>query len=124
MFIVGDMRPISVVEGQYFRELISYVEPNYDMPSRRTFGLRIEELFAMSKEKLKYRLADVDNTLVTFDAWTNIKMESFMGVTGHYIDEHFKLHSCLLSCNLLDDRYTTQNYVTWIEDVPYCISFV
>ena len=34
--ITTDLLPINVVDGQGFREVIKYIEPGYDIPSRTT----------------------------------------------------------------------------------------
>jgi len=40
--IVSNMLPLSLVDDQAFRELMSYVEPNYNIPCRQTFSMRLE----------------------------------------------------------------------------------
>ncbi|XP_077972396.1 uncharacterized protein LOC144427296 [Styela clava] len=40
--IIGDMRPINIVEGEHFRNLTSNLEPGYEMPGRTFFGKQIE----------------------------------------------------------------------------------
>uniref|UniRef100_A0A0E9RVE7 Uncharacterized protein n=1 Tax=Anguilla anguilla TaxID=7936 RepID=A0A0E9RVE7_ANGAN len=34
--MTGDMLPLSFVEGEGFRELMAFVEPEYKLPSQRT----------------------------------------------------------------------------------------
>ena len=39
--IVGDLRPVSLVEGKHFKTLINYLAPGYVIPSRHTFTRQI-----------------------------------------------------------------------------------
>ena len=39
--IVGDLRPVSLVEGKHFKTLINHLEPSYAIPSRHTFTSKL-----------------------------------------------------------------------------------
>ena len=43
--IAKDMLPISFVEGEGFRKLMDFVEPEFSVPSRKTITARLEKLF-------------------------------------------------------------------------------
>ena len=112
-YIVGDLKPISTVEGKNFKKMMECLEPKYVVPARSTITLRIEKKFEHSKDRLRQRISKVENMSLTFDAWTSMNMESFMSVTAHFVDDT-TLQSCLLSCKLLDDNHTVQNISSWI----------
>ena len=40
--IVKDLLPLNFVEGGGFRDLMKYVEPDYQVPSRKTVTARME----------------------------------------------------------------------------------
>lgn len=44
-------------------------------------------------------------------------MKSFLGVTGHYISNEWKLESVMLSCNRLSGRHTGENILQSYEEV-------
>nr|XP_039270001.1 zinc finger BED domain-containing protein 4-like [Styela clava] len=52
-FVVADMRPLSVVDGVGFRNLLKNLQPSYAMPSRQTIARRVETMFAGKKLFLK-----------------------------------------------------------------------
>lgn len=93
-----DLQPISFVENEGFRELISHLEPRYTIPSRKTFGKKI--LIQMYEEEvnmLRGELMDVQFVAVTTDMWTSIANTDFMSVSVHFFNENEnKLkHKCL-----------------------------
>ncbi len=51
--VTTDMLPINVVDRQGFREVIKYIEPGYDIPSRTTITTRVEATYTRKKAKLK-----------------------------------------------------------------------
>ena len=46
----NDILPISLVTGDGFQELLGYVEPNYQIPSRMTITRRLEAGFEERKK--------------------------------------------------------------------------
>ena len=55
--VTTDMLPINVVDGQRFREVIKFIEPGYDIPSRTTITTHVEASYARKKAELKTQLA-------------------------------------------------------------------
>ena len=51
--ITTDLLPINVVDGQGFREVIKYIEPGYNIPSRTTSTSRVEASYARKKAEFK-----------------------------------------------------------------------
>ncbi|XP_077972397.1 E3 SUMO-protein ligase ZBED1-like [Styela clava] len=51
--IIGDLRPIGLVEGENFKKLIKELAPGYEMPSRRTLTRNIEEKFLNCKKEIR-----------------------------------------------------------------------
>ena len=50
--IIKDLRPINLVNGKGFQELIAYLEPGYRLPSDTHFTHLIERKYAAVKEKV------------------------------------------------------------------------
>ena len=47
--IVKDLRPINVVNGKGFQELMAYLEPGYKLPSDTYFTNLIEKIYTFVK---------------------------------------------------------------------------
>ena len=116
--IVGDLRPINLVEGKHFRALINYLEPSYDLPSRHTFTKSIEDLYKNAKPSLISDLSKVTHIALTFDMWTSCRMQSFLGITVHYVSpNNAKLATALLAVKEVGEAHTGQNIASWLKTV-------
>ncbi|KAM3867730.1 E3 SUMO-protein ligase ZBED1-like [Diretmus argenteus] len=107
--IEKDMLPISVVQCQGFIELINYLEPQYEMPSRDTVTKRIEKHYKVKKEELHVKLARADKLALTTDCWTALTTESYITVTSHFIDADWDLQSNVLVTESLPVWHTAVN---------------
>ncbi len=67
--IAKGMLPISFVEGEGFRTLMEFVEPEFAVPSRKTITARLEKLFDVNVRELRNQLASVGKIALTTDSW-------------------------------------------------------
>ncbi|KZV17238.1 hypothetical protein F511_20769, partial [Dorcoceras hygrometricum] len=66
--------------------------------SRNTLVSDITKIYAQEKEKLKQVLASIQNRIcLTSDVWTACTTEGYICLTGHFVDENWKLNSKILS---------------------------
>ena len=110
--IVQDLRPIRMVECDGFRNLMSYLEPGYVLPSRKQFTADINLKHARCKEVLKERLNlknEAPFISLTTDIWTSLAMESYLTVTAHYIDNSWELQAFVLETLPFPERHTGVN---------------
>ena len=112
--IVKDMRPVAIVEGQGFREMINTFHPGYTLPSRRHFTDLMEKKYEAALERVKCEIKNKKITLTT-DAWTSIATEAYLGVTCHFITEDWELTSYSLTMMPLEERHTAENIAGWLE---------
>lgn len=70
--IVTDMRPLSMVEDDGFRAMISTFHPKYELPSRTFFTKQMEKKYELIKARMKQALQDTDSIALTTDIWTSI----------------------------------------------------
>ncbi|KAL0378412.1 UNVERIFIED_CONTAM: Zinc finger BED domain-containing protein RICESLEEPER 2 [Sesamum radiatum] len=97
MVILHDY-PLSIVDHIGFRRYSTSLQPRFNMISRNTLKNDILKIYKEQRmkyynllEKLKCRIA------VTTDMWTSSNSNrGFMAVTGHFIDDHWILQSCIL----------------------------
>ncbi|CAG9840755.1 unnamed protein product [Diabrotica balteata] len=108
--IINDLQPISNVEDNGFRALITGIEPYYTMPSRFTFANSfLPQKFRQKTEKLKVLLSKTTSVAITTDAWTAQHSQTgYIGYTVHFITEYWGLYSSLLKCHF-DESHTAQN---------------
>ena len=82
MMIALDLRPVRVVEGQGFKDLMKHVEPGYTVPSRKHIGTLLKHKHSLSIEKLKEKLdKEAESVALTTDIWTSVATEVLLHTT-------------------------------------------
>ncbi|XP_078027660.1 E3 SUMO-protein ligase ZBED1-like [Epinephelus lanceolatus] len=104
--IVKDMRPLAIIEGEGFKEMLTTFNQGYSLLSRRHFTSMMEEKYETSVEKLRNKLKAV-----------NSKISLTTDVTCHFINEKWNLVSCNLTTLPVDERHTAENIASWVEKV-------
>ncbi|CAK1584211.1 unnamed protein product [Parnassius mnemosyne] len=116
---IWDLQPFSIVEDKGFREFIKFAFPNYTIPSRKYFANNLlpgwyEEVKTNTKAAL---IEDAKSICLTTDMWTSRNNDSYLAVTGHYIDKNYRLQSVLLECKVLESRHTGLNLAEELRNV-------
>ena len=109
-FVVTDMRPLNLIEGNGFVEFCKLMDPRYKVISRNTCQERfIVPMYHLSVAEVKSELAKSPAHSFTTDAWTNKSMASFITTTAHCIDPNsFELKSFVLDTSHVTERHTAQ----------------
>ena len=79
--IIKDLRPINMVNGAGFRQLMAYLEPAYRLPSDTHFTHLIERIYASVK-------AEVVKVLISGQVHC-VATDSYLTLTLHYIDKNW-----------------------------------
>ncbi|XP_022825647.1 zinc finger BED domain-containing protein 4-like [Spodoptera litura] len=116
---VCDMQPFSIVEDKGFRELIKFAFPNYTIPSRKYFANNLlPGLYEEVKTATKISVSeDASSICLTTDIWTSRNNDSYLAITGHYIDRNYNLQSVLLECKVLEKSHTGVHLAEEIKNV-------
>ncbi|KAL7855067.1 hypothetical protein SRHO_G00172570 [Serrasalmus rhombeus] len=115
--IERDLMPINTVDGAGFQDLIAFLEPGYNIPSRPSITSRLEARYEKKKSELKTKLATVTAVALTTDCWTALTTESYITVMCHYTDENWQLQSAVLITTNMSDRHTADNLADKLNDV-------
>ncbi len=108
-FLAKDMRPVNLVEGSGFVELMKEMDPKFTIPSRRTVTrVLMPKLEAQEREKLKTDLAKTPWISLTTDMWSSRTNSAFLNITAHYLLED-KIITKVLSCERFPQRHTGEN---------------
>lgn len=91
-WIVLDMQPFKVIEGDAFRKMISKFDPKHETPTRNTVKNLVVKLFKKRRESIKNYVETIPGKVaLTTDIWSSLKSEGFLGVTIHFIDNNWLL---------------------------------
>ncbi|XP_046990621.1 E3 SUMO-protein ligase ZBED1-like isoform X2 [Schistocerca americana] len=82
-----DYQPFSIVNDSGFRNFVHALNPAYEIPSRRTTtNVMLTAAYAEANEKVQQKLQGIKTICLTTDCWTSASNESYMAVTGHFIN--------------------------------------
>ena len=83
-FIVRDLRPVSIVDGDGFLNLMEIAEPRYVVPCRRTIDTVIDKMYCSSKQRVCDELSTVTCLGMTTDMWTSRSNDGYISLTTTY----------------------------------------
>ncbi|CAG7709894.1 unnamed protein product [Allacma fusca] len=107
-FCIMDLKPLSTVEGDGFRGMLSHFDQNYilasmnDPDSIKTVAQCVDELYDIEFNKMKKELTD-KYVCLTVETWAKSNVEKYVTTTAHYVNESWKLESRFLTVRLLPD---------------------
>jgi hypothetical protein len=117
-YVINKMVPLNTVEDKSFRELITFLEPNYKFISSLSLKDRINKLFEEKKTKIMSILENIDSISIDFDIWTSIANQSYITINCHGINNtDWKLYSINLETKLLEDSHTSGYLKDIVEEV-------
>jgi hypothetical protein len=110
-WIVTSMQPFSVVEEEYFIEMIKKFDPHYRVPNRKYIKKHVVNRFENRRKILKYDIEKIKSGIsLTTDMWTSDNSHTaFLGVTCHYIDNNWTLRHFLLDIIPFHESHTGKN---------------
>ena len=108
-FVAKDMRPVALIEGTGFQSLVATLEPSYQIPSRKSIMKALHSTYDEVKTRLQTELNGVDSVALTTDHWTSPAVDSYVGLTAHFITQEWKLQTRVLQTKEVRERHTALN---------------
>ncbi|CAF1560112.1 unnamed protein product [Didymodactylos carnosus] len=81
----------------------------YTPPHRNSVQKSLKHLRRKHHDQLIEHLKNIQSLSITTDFWTNRALESFLCITGHFLDENFKSESIILSFSSYKHRHVSAN---------------
>ncbi|XP_050277953.1 zinc finger BED domain-containing protein RICESLEEPER 2-like [Quercus robur] len=108
--VIIDELPFRFVEGYGFQRYATTLQPKLqirDIPSHQTVARDVIDIYGVEREELKGALKG-RRVCLTMDTWTSIQNLCYMSLTGHFIDDDWKLHKRILNfCQVEDHKEET-----------------
>ena len=114
-FIAKDLRPIAIVDGPGFKNLVHFLEPGYKVPSRTHVMSTLRKKYDALKKELVVHISS-HYLAITTDIWTSRATEAYITITAHYIDDDWKLISNVLTTEAMPERHTGVNIAERIRE--------
>ena len=106
-FVSKDMRPVAVVEGVGFRNLVATLDPAYQIPSRKSVMEVLHRMYDEVRSQVEAELSQVKHVSFTADFWTSVATDSFLGISVHFVRE-WKLRSYILQTREVRESHTAE----------------
>ena len=116
--ILADLRPVQMVKCTGFKSLKSYLEPGYQIPSRKYFTSLLQQQHLSCKEVLitKFEKEAVSFALTT-NIWTSPVVETYITVMAHYLDSSWKMQLYVLQTSAFPERHTGIEIGVKLKDI-------
>lgn len=129
-FICRDLRPVSVVDGVGFLQLMELAEPRYTVPCRKTIMGMVDTRYKELKRSVRGCISQQQHVTLTSDMWTSRAGDGYISLTAHYITSTFELESKTLQCLPLPghhDHVKVSSAITscleqWLIDVDTVVT--
>lgn len=116
---IDSYQPFSLVEERAFNKFCQWI-PGYELPSRKTVSQKLLPSLYENTISTVHKVIttnDLQTICLTADLWTSRANESYLAVTGHYINERFELKSILLKCANFEGSHTSDNIQRALIDI-------
>jgi len=105
--IVKCMLPPSIVHNPAFVDYIKYLDPSFQMPTRRTLKkTTLSKMKIMVQNKIKSVLANIPFINTSMDAWTDAAVRPFNGFVAQGIDTEWNLHTIPIAFEYINGIYS------------------
>ena len=121
--VVKDFLPYSAVQGDGFRDFVGYVREDIvnhtpNVLTRRGIARIGKLVFKAIKQDIVQLLAKNKSKFsLTYDMWTSRANESYLGITGHYIDEEWNLQSLVLDVLPVTHPHTAERIAEYVAGI-------
>ena len=118
-YIVGENRPINTLDQPFFISMLHRFKPVYKVPSRTYFTSKMLPASCRNmNKKIGNIVENCEYLSLTSDIWTsNYTQDSFMALTGHFIDSEFKRSTAVLKVQNFPDSHTGENICTMLNKI-------
>ena len=101
--LVKCMLPISIVDNPAFRQYIVYLDPSFQIPSRKTIkDSSLPKMKEFLQERIKERMTKIDHPNVCTYFLTDTTTRPFSGFTFQGIDDEWNLNTICTGFDFLE----------------------
>ena len=104
-FVARDLRPLSIVDGKGFKQLLNYIEPGYKVPSHTHITNLCQKKFREVKQDVS-ALLENKRVALTTDIWTSRSTQAYLIITAHYLTDDWTMVSKVLQTREMPERHT------------------
>ncbi|CAF0857088.1 unnamed protein product [Didymodactylos carnosus] len=106
--VIEDGRSFSDLRKAGMMKLLDALLPGYIAPHRNTIQRNLEGLYNYHYAKLAQQLKEVNYISLTCDFWSDRRLQSYLVITGHFVDVNFKLASKIICFTQFRHRHMSK----------------
>jgi hypothetical protein len=110
-WIAKECLPINTTESTSYQEMMKAAYNGYKNMGRKKVKQKLYQLSKKVRKLIRERVGKTNHVSITSDHWTSIAKQNYEGVTIHWIDEEWKLHSLPLGCFLHEGDSKSESLV-------------
>ncbi|XP_077237097.1 zinc finger BED domain-containing protein RICESLEEPER 2-like [Tasmannia lanceolata] len=89
--------PFNTVDKVAFQNFMRVIQPRLNIVSCTTVRKEVLNIYGEDMSKLKRLISTCERVSLTVDIWTSNQTLSYVCLTGHFIDDSWKLHKKILN---------------------------
>uniref|UniRef100_A0A670ZKJ7 BED-type domain-containing protein n=1 Tax=Pseudonaja textilis TaxID=8673 RepID=A0A670ZKJ7_PSETE len=111
-FIVLDLMPMEVVEGEGFGKMLAVLDPNYKSPEAAAFAHTVlKDMYTQVKGKIWELVRALPQCSLSLDIWCHSSTLTYLTLTAHYVDDCFEPQARVLSSRPIPENPSTESLV-------------
>ncbi|XP_070583142.1 LOW QUALITY PROTEIN: E3 SUMO-protein ligase ZBED1-like [Erythrolamprus reginae] len=111
-FIVLDLMPVEVVEGEGFGQMLAVLDPNYKPPEAAALAHTVlKHMYTQVKGKIWELVRALPQCSISLDVWHHSSTLTYLTLTVHYVDDCFEPRARVLSSRPIPENPSTESLV-------------
>ncbi|XP_026525332.1 zinc finger BED domain-containing protein 1-like [Notechis scutatus] len=111
-FIVLDLMPMEVVEGEGFGKMLAVLDPNYKSPEAAALAHTVlKDMYTQVKGKIWELVRALPQCSLSLDIWCHSSTLTYLTLTVHYVDDCFEPQARVLSSRPIPENPSTESLV-------------
>uniref|UniRef100_A0A182QDP1 BED-type domain-containing protein n=1 Tax=Anopheles farauti TaxID=69004 RepID=A0A182QDP1_9DIPT len=108
--------PFDLVDSENFKTFVLMLNPTYTLPAKKEMSkVVLASAYGEAVEVVKERLATASSIALTCERWSSVEGTHYVCLSGHFIDDQFKLCSNLLECVEVEDAPSGKHTVARVR---------
>ncbi|XP_053546834.1 E3 SUMO-protein ligase ZBED1-like [Bombina bombina] len=117
-FIVRDLMPVEIIEGEGFTQMLSILDPTYKLPAASFLAHTVlQEMYIQAKLKMVELVKRLQECSVSLDLWKHSGSLSYLTLTIHYVDDGFEFRNKVLSSRVVSEDISADSLKLVLLDV-------
>ena len=116
ILVIKSESPCRCEQCKIQRNFLILLVPGYTPPHRNQVQRKLKRLHAVHLSRLRGKLQTVKTMALTSDFWSDRHKNSFLTITGHYLDSDMNPKSTILHFQSYDKRHVALDIATEVRN--------